>query len=73
MEGVKNKMITPEEHNKKYFEESAKMKKKAKYTNIKCPECDEEMVYSDNMLLTTNPPQRNIHCPKCKYSTTIFC
>lgn len=66
-------MPTPDEYNKKYFEELAKIKEKARYANIKCPQCGEEMAYSDSILLTSNPPQRNIHCYKCKYSTTIYC
>ena len=40
----------------------------APYPNgIECPKCGAELMDSDNMILTSSPPQRNIHCPKCGY------
>jgi len=30
---------------------------------IACPECGEELMDSDALLLTSIPPRRNIHCP----------
>jgi DNA-directed RNA polymerase subunit RPC12/RpoP len=35
---------------------------------IACPECGSELMDSNPMLmLASNPPQLNIHCPKCNY------
>lgn len=35
---------------------------------IKCPECDEELYDSNPMMvLTSNPPKKNIHCNSCGY------
>jgi DNA-directed RNA polymerase subunit RPC12/RpoP len=35
---------------------------------IACPECGKEMLDSNPMVtLTSNPPQKNIHCPECSY------
>ena len=35
---------------------------------IACPECGEELWDSNpSIALTSNPPQKNIHCPKCLY------
>lgn len=31
-------------------------------------ECGAELVYSDNCVLTSMPPQRNVHCPSCGFS-----
>ena len=62
-------MITPDEYNTQYLEELNQLQ----HTNIKCPMCGEEMVYSSNMVYTTNPPLRDISCPKCNHTTTIYC
>jgi DNA-directed RNA polymerase subunit RPC12/RpoP len=36
---------------------------------IACPECGGELVDSEpNTTLTSNPPQKRIHCPACSYS-----
>jgi len=71
---MKNKnMPTPEEYNKKYFEKLKKLKEQARHTGVRCPKCREEMLYSNTTILTSNPPQRSIYCPKCKHSATIFC
>lgn len=71
---MKNKnMSTPEEYNKKYFRRLEKLQEQATHTGVRCPKCSEEMLYSDTAILTTNPPQRYIHCPKCKYDTRIYC
>jgi len=34
---------------------------------IACPECGKELMDSDTMILTSNPPRRNVHCPSCGY------
>lgn len=35
---------------------------------IKCPECGKELWDSRPMItLTTSPPRKDIHCPKCGY------
>jgi len=35
---------------------------------INCPKCKEELWDSASMCtLTSNPPQKNVHCPKCGY------
>lgn len=36
---------------------------------IACSECGEELYDSHpNLTLTSNPPQKNVHCPKCGFS-----
>ncbi|KKK89154.1 hypothetical protein LCGC14_2735970 [marine sediment metagenome] len=36
---------------------------------IKCPECEGELWDSSpHIMLTSNPPQKNIHCPECGYT-----
>lgn len=36
---------------------------------IACPQCGAEMLDSrPGETLTSNPPQKNVHCPKCGYA-----
>ncbi len=36
--------------------------------NIACPECGEELWdTSPRVTLTSDPPQKNVHCPDCGY------
>jgi ribosomal protein S27AE len=36
---------------------------------IACPQCGREMLDSQpGVTLTSNPPQKNVHCPKCGYA-----
>lgn len=34
---------------------------------IACPCCGTEMVDADDMILTSDPPQRNVVCPGCDF------
>jgi len=35
---------------------------------IACPKCGKELWDSDpGTTLTSSPPQKNVHCPACKY------
>lgn len=35
---------------------------------IECPKCSMELVDSTpNEILTTYPPQKNVHCPHCDF------
>ncbi len=39
-----------------------------KGNGIQCPKCNSELLDSNPMLvLTSNPPQKNVHCEKCGY------
>lgn len=64
-------MKTPEEYNKDYMKKWWELQNSPKKAGVVC-ECGEEMVFSDNMVLTSNPPQAHIHCPKCGVKTTIY-
>lgn len=40
---------------------------------IACPECGLELWDSSpGLVLTSNPPQRNVHCPACKWRGYAF-
>ena len=35
---------------------------------IACPQCGKELWDTHPMcILTSNPPQKNVHCPACQY------
>lgn len=34
---------------------------------VACPKCGAEMISSDDTILASNPPQRNVHCADCGY------
>jgi len=57
-------MKTINEHNDTIL----KLIQKAKLmnTNIECPLCKSELMYTDNCIYTSNPPKRMIKC-KCEY------
>lgn len=66
------RLKTIEEHNQfkrdQYFQKNQPQK-----TGIECPQCHNELLYADNMILTSYPPQRRVFCDKCNYSNTIVC
>jgi hypothetical protein len=43
-----------------------------KLNNIACPKCGKEMYDTDNNILTSNPPKKNIHCI-CGYKGYRIC
>jgi len=67
-------MKTLEEHNEESKEFFYKMNDNSPKPNgIKCPKCGEELLDSTpNIVLTSYPPQYNIHCSKCGYSGYRF-
>lgn len=38
-----------------------------KLNGIACPNCGAELYDSDDLILASNPPQKNIHCNKCGF------
>ena len=60
-------MKTLEQHNTECMEIAEYYNQYPKSNGIECPECKHELVDIDDMILTSNPPQKNIACPKCKW------
>lgn len=59
-------MISLEEHSKRRF--SFNDLSKPRLNGIACPLCGHELMDSTpEMILTSHPPQYNIHCPSCSY------
>lgn len=49
--------------------EAAERLRQPHANGIACPGCGKELWDSSpSMLLTSNPPQKNVHCPACGYS-----
>lgn len=64
-------MKTLELHNDERYEVFRELDamNKPHANGIECPECGKELRDSDPMcVLTSNPPQKNVHCPSCGYS-----
>lgn len=40
-------------------------KRYPRYNGIMCDRCGHELMDSDNNILASDPPQRNVHCPNC--------
>lgn len=63
-------MLREDEHNKKILENT--FYPAIRGTGVTCQNCETELVYSDNMILTSNPAQARAHCPNCGRHTTIY-
>lgn len=69
MMAKKKKLISLGEHNHRQSDLHYILNSNEPRPNgIACPECGEEMMDSDPMsTLTSDPPQKNVHCPGCNY------
>ena len=73
--------MRPDELNPDKYEKIIKKKEIEDYKKknvptssaYKCPKCGEELMDSyPNMILTSDPPQKNVHCPKCDHKGYRF-
>jgi DNA-directed RNA polymerase subunit RPC12/RpoP len=40
---------------------------------LECPKCKRELVDSNpNVVLTSNPPKKHVHCPHCTFQGTVL-
>ena len=54
---------------RKHHMEVSRSENKPRPNGIACPECGGELLDSHPMMqLANSPPQKNVHCPKCKYA-----
>lgn len=55
-----------------FVEELHEVRSEGRYKKcgIACPECGEELLMDTMVVLTTYPPQRGFHCPKCDWKGT---
>jgi len=63
-------MKTLEQHNAERYEAFRELDAMSKphANGIACPKCGKELWDSNPMcVLTSNPPQKNVHCPSCGY------
>jgi len=72
---MKNKLKSLEESNAESLRLAFQMNDNSPQPNgIECPKCKEELMDSNPMMtLTSYPPQKNVHCPKCEYSGYRYC
>lgn len=56
------------EHNREARDRHNQLAGKPCMNGIACPDCGAELFDSSPLItLTSNPPQKNIHCEQCKY------
>lgn len=63
------KLKSLQKHNEDNFNYLQQLNDNSPIPNgIACPKCGEELLDSTpNIVLTSNPPQYNVNCPKCGY------
>jgi DNA repair exonuclease SbcCD ATPase subunit len=66
VEEAASKLKSIKEHNNLFTKEISFS------TGIACPKCGYELMYVDQNLLLTNPPQRRVQCSKCNHIDYIL-
>ena len=66
VEEAASKLKSIKEHNNLFTKEISFS------TKIACPKCGYELMYVDQNLLLTNPPQRRVQCSKCNHIDYIL-
>lgn len=65
---VDSSLKTLEEHNKEKEWQFEVCQSDAPFPNgIACPKCGHETMDSDKEILSSLPPQKKIHCPRCDF------
>jgi hypothetical protein len=66
----KKKLLTAGQYNQqrsKYYDD-VQAAQRSHPNGVACPTCDEELWDTNPMVvLTSCPPQKNVHCPTCGY------
>ena len=66
LKDTESKLKSIKEHNNLFTKEIAFS------TGIACPKCGSELMYVDQNLLLTSPPQRRVQCSKCNHIDYIL-
>lgn len=67
-EGVMMKSLDEFNAERREQHGNLEMARKPHPNGIACPDCGKELWDSAPMMtLTSNPPQKNVHCPACNY------
>ena len=66
VEEAASKLKSIKEHNNLFTKEISFS------TGIACPKCGSELMYVDQYLLLTSPPQRRVQCSKCNHIDYIL-
>ena len=66
LKDTESKLKSIKEHNNRFTKEIAFS------TGIACPKCGSELMYVDQNLLLSNPPQRRVQCSKCNHIDYIL-
>lgn len=66
VEEAASKLKSIKEHNNRFTKEISFS------TGIACPKCGSELMYVDQNLLLSNPPQRRVQCSKCNHIDCVL-
>jgi len=66
VEEAASKLKSIKEHNNRFTKEISFS------TGIACPKCGSELMYVDQNLLLSSPPQRRVQCSKCNHIDYIL-
>lgn len=42
------------------------------YSGIECPRCKLELQFTDNTMLLSSPPQKNVKCFECGFIDRVY-
>lgn len=67
-------MKTVDQHNADAVKMIEQYRNQRRLAGVACNKCGTEMEFADNMILASNPPQKNVICPNpnCKEKGRIF-
>ncbi len=69
----KEKLISLEHNDAQAFSQTFNYMGDPELNGVACPKCGEELYDSSpNIILTSSPAQKYIHCSKCGYKGTRF-
>ena len=66
LKNTESKLKSIKEHNNRFTKEISFS------TGIACPKCGSELMYVDQNLLLSSPPQRRVQCSKCNHIDYIL-
>ena len=70
---MKKKLKSIKQHEKDFWKNYKEpiVPKEESLSGFECPECGAEMLINNMIILTSNPPQSRLRCPKCGKISSI--
>jgi len=65
-------LISIEEHNKRAAERLNKIETYGSPMGVACPKCGNKLYKQACSINLSYPPQADVICPECKFTTSVF-